>query len=135
MSTFYQLIRKPRFIKPHKIKSPLLRNQPQRRALCVKVTTKSPKKPNSAKRKVAYVSFVKKISQNNLKKIMILVYIPGIKHNLQVNGNVLFRGGRVKDLPGVRYHLIRGVLDFSGVENRKNARSKYGAKKYNIVSK
>nr|YP_003795209.1 ribosomal protein S12 [Proteromonas lacertae]YP_003795235.1 ribosomal protein S12 [Proteromonas lacertae]ADD46347.1 ribosomal protein S12 [Proteromonas lacertae]ADD46373.1 ribosomal protein S12 [Proteromonas lacertae] len=132
MPTFSQLIKNPRIPKLHKIKAPLLINQPQKRAICFRIFIKNPKKPNSAKRKVANVGFIKKLSIFSFKKINVLTYIPGIGNNLQANSNVLFRGGRVKDLPGVRYHLIRGVLDFNGVKDRKNARSKYGTKKFNV---
>lgn len=132
MPTFSQLIKNPRIPKLHKIKALLLVNQPQKRAICFRIFNKNPKKPNSAKRKVANVGFIKKLSIFSFKKVNVLTYIPGIGNHLQANSNVLFRGGRVKDLPGVRYHLIRGVLDFNGVKDRKNARSKYGTKKFNV---
>ncbi len=133
MPTIYQLIRKPRKSKKNKTKSPALqyyfnsvKNRPVyspspfKRGVCVKVFTTTPKKPNSALRKVARVRLT------NGKEVT--AYIPGEGHNLQEHSVVVIRGGRVKDLPGVRYHIIRGVLDFSGVEGRKQQRSKYGAK-------
>jgi len=134
MPTINQLVRKPRKSVKSKTKSPALsrsfnalkiRNintpSPFKRGVCVKVTTKTPKKPNSALRKVARVRLT-----NGME---VWAYIPGIGHNLQEHSVVLIRGGRVKDLPGVRYHIVRGKLDTAGAENRKNGRSKYGAKK------
>jgi small subunit ribosomal protein S12 len=104
-----------------KSKSPALQSNPQKRGVCVRVTTMTPKKPNSALRKIARVRLVQGLE--------VTAYIPGIGHNLQEHSVVLIRGGRVKDLPGVRYHIIRGTLDSMGVERRKSSRSKYGAKK------
>ena len=124
MPTINQLIRrgKGREVQPTKAKSPILDECPQKRGVCLSVTTTSPKKPNSALRKIARV----KLASNGMEGT---VYIPGIGHNLQEHSVVLIRGGRVKDLPGVRYHIIRGTLDTAGVKDRKQARSKYGAKK------
>ena len=121
MPTINQLIRKGRKKVSSKTKSPALKNCPQRRGVCTRVYTTTPKKPNSALRKVARVRLT-----NNME---VTAYIPGEGHNLQEHSIVLIRGGRVKDLPGVRYHIIRGTLDTSGVEERKKGRSKYGAKK------
>ena len=121
MPTISQLVRKGRAAVLTKTKSPALQESPQKRGVCVRVFTQTPKKPNSALRKVARVRLTNGIEVTG--------YIPGIGHNLQENSIVLLRGGRVKDLPGVRYHIIRGVLDTAGVENRKQQRSKYGAKK------
>ncbi|MDY5440447.1 MAG: 30S ribosomal protein S12 [Eubacteriales bacterium] len=121
MPTINQLIRQGRQKQVTKSNSPILENCPQKRGVCLSVTTTSPKKPNSALRKIARVRLV-----NGMEGT---VYIPGIGHNLQEHSVVLMRGGRVKDLPGVRYHIIRGALDAAGVANRKQARSKYGAKK------
>jgi small subunit ribosomal protein S12 len=134
MPTINQLIRKPRKSKVTKSKSPALQrgfnalknratneSSPQKRGVCVKVTTTTPKKPNSALRKIARVRLT-----NGME---VTAYIPGIGHNLQEHSVVMLRGGRVKDLPGVRYHIIRGTLDAAGVTNRKQGRSKYGAKK------
>jgi len=121
MPTVQQLIRLGRKKKRKKTKSPALKNCPQRRGVCVQVRTMTPKKPNSALRKVARVRLTTGIEVTS--------YIPGEGHNLQEHSIVLVRGGRVKDLPGVRYHIVRGALDTSGVENRKKSRSKYGAKK------
>lgn len=121
MPTINQLVRFGRKPKKKKSKSPALQGNPQRRGTCTKVFTTTPKKPNSALRKVARV----KLSNG----IEVTAYIPGIGHNLQEYSNVLVRGGRVKDLPGVKYHIIRGTLDAAGVEGRHQARSKYGAKK------
>src|SRR5204863_1331773 len=104
-----------------KSKSPALKNSPQRRGVCTRVYTTTPKKPNSAMRKVARVKLTTGME--------VTAYIPGEGHNLQEHSIVMIRGGRVKDLPGVRYHIIRGTLDTQGVQNRKQARSKYGAKK------
>ena len=121
MPTINQLIRDKRRAPKHKSKSPALQSCPQRRGVCVRVYTTTPKKPNSALRKVARVRLTNGIEVTG--------YIPGVGHNLQEHSIVLLRGGRVKDLPGVRYHIIRGVLDTAGVENRKQQRSKYGAKR------
>ena len=121
MPTINQLIRKSRTPKEKRNKVPALDACPQRRGVCVRVYTTTPKKPNSAMRKVARV----KLTNGN----EVTAYIPGIGHNLQEHSVVLIRGGRVKDLPGVRYHIIRGTLDAQGVAKRMQARSKYGAKK------
>jgi small subunit ribosomal protein S12 len=121
MPTIQQLVRKGRAKLIDKSKAPALDSCPQRRGVCVRVYTTTPKKPNSAMRKVARVRLT------NGKEVN--AYIPGEGHNLQEHSIVLIRGGRVKDLPGVRYHLIRGALDASGVEGRKQGRSKYGAKR------
>ena len=121
MPTIAQLVRKERKTIKDKTKSPALTNCPQRRGVCTRVYTTSPKKPNSAMRKVARVRLT-----NGFE---VTTYIPGIGHNLQEHSVVLIRGGRVKDLPGVRYHIIRGTLDTAGVANRAQARSKYGAKR------
>ncbi|MCD6453895.1 MAG: 30S ribosomal protein S12 [Candidatus Aminicenantes bacterium] len=121
MPTINQLVRFGRKPKKKKSKSPALQGNPQKRGTCTKVFTTTPKKPNSALRKVARV----KLSNG----IEVTAYIPGIGHNLQEYSNVLVRGGRVKDLPGVKYHIIRGTLDAAGVEGRKQARSKYGTKR------
>jgi len=121
MPTVNQLIRKGRKKQLTKTSSPALQSCPQKRGVCTRVMTFTPKKPNSALRKVARVRL------NN--GIEVTAYIPGIGHNLQEHSVVLVRGGRVKDLPGVRYHIVRGTLDTLGVENRKKARSKYGVKK------
>ena len=120
MPTFNQLVRKGRKQISTKTKSPALQACPQKRGVCVRVYTQTPKKPNSALRKVARVRLTNGIE--------VTTYIPGTGHNLQEHSLVLIRGGRVKDLPGVRYHVIRGTLDTAGVENRRNSRSKYGAK-------
>lgn len=119
--TISQLIRKGRKRIQTKTDSPALRNCPQRRGVCVRVYTTTPKKPNSALRKVARVRLT-----NGME---VTTYIPGEGHNLQEHSIVLIRGGRVKDLPGIRYHVVRGTLDSVGVEARRNGRSKYGAKK------
>jgi len=119
--TVNQLVRKGRMPKKYKSKSPALDGCPQKRGVCVRVFTTTPKKPNSALRKVARVRLT-----NNVE---VTAYIPGIGHNLQEHSIVLIRGGRVKDLPGVRYHIIRGTLDAEGVQNRFQGRSRYGAKK------
>jgi small subunit ribosomal protein S12 len=119
--TIAQLVRKGRESKVTKTKTPALRGAPQRRGVCTRVYTHTPKKPNSALRKVARV----RLSNG----IEVTAYIPGEGHNLQEHSIVLVRGGRVRDLPGVRYHIIRGVHDAQGVADRKQARSKYGAKK------
>lgn len=134
MPTINQLIRKPRSIQKKKTKAQALRigwnnltnrntkdNSPFKRGVCTKVYTTTPKKPNSAVRKVA------KVKLSN--KMEVIAYIPGIGHNLQEHSVVMIRGGRVKDLPGVRYHIVRGKLDTAGVQDRKQSRSKYGAKK------
>ncbi len=121
MPTINQLIRQGRKDKVSKSNSPIMDANPQKRGVCLSVTTTSPKKPNSALRKIARVRLVN--GQEGT------IYIPGIGHNLQEHSVVLIRGGRVRDLPGVRYHIIRGTLDASGVANRKQARSKYGAKR------
>ena len=121
MATINQLIRQGRERAEEKSKSPLLNGCPQKRGVCLNVTTTSPKKPNSAWRKIA------RIRRTNGEEGT--CYIPGEGHNLQEHSVVLIRGGRVRDLPGVRYHIIRGTLDAAGVANRKQARSKYGAKR------
>ncbi len=121
MPTIQQLIRIGRKPAVKKSKSPALRGSPQRRGVCVRVYTTTPKKPNSALRKVARVRLTTGIE--------VTAYIPGIGHNLQEHSVVLIRGGRVKDLPGVRYHIIRGTLDTAGTRNRRQGRSKYGAKR------
>lgn len=121
MVTINQLVRNPRKPVKYKSKSPALKGCPQRRGVCTRVYIMTPKKPNSALRKVAKV----KLTSGQ----EVTCYIPGIGHNLQEHSIVLVRGGRVKDLPGVRYHIIRGVLDAAGVENRRQGRSKYGAKR------
>jgi small subunit ribosomal protein S12 len=121
MPTINQLIRRSRQAQKYKSKSPALDACPQRRGVCTRVFTTTPKKPNSALRKVARVRLSNGFEVNS--------YIPGIGHNLQEHSVVLVRGGRVKDLPGVRYHIVRGVLDTQGVANRMRARSKYGAKR------
>ena len=134
MPTFNQLVRKGRQVKEHKSTAPALQKRqnllkkvsidqssPQKRGVCVSVKTATPKKPNSALRKIARV----RLSNG----IEVTAYIPGEGHNLQEHSVVLIRGGRVKDVPGVRYHIVRGTLDTAGVNNRKQARSKYGAKR------
>lgn len=121
MPTINQLVRKGRKRKVVKSTAPALQECPQRRGVCTRVYTTTPKKPNSALRKVARVRLTNGIE--------ITSYIPGVGHNLQEHSVVLVRGGRVKDLPGVRYHMVRGALDLAGVKNRKQARSKYGAKR------
>jgi small subunit ribosomal protein S12 len=121
MPTINQLVRKGRRIQKSRTKSPVLEGCAQKRGVCLQVKTMTPKKPNSALRKIARVRL------SNGKEIT--AYIPGEGHNLQEHSIVLIRGGRVRDLPGVRYHIIRGVLDSQGVEDRKQSRSKYGAKK------
>lgn len=120
MPTINQLVRIGRRTPRRRTKSPALRGSPQRRGVCIRVYTTTPKKPNSALRKVARIRLTNGIEVTS--------YIPGIGHNLQEHSIVLIRGGRVKDLPGVRYHIIRGVLDAAGVENRRQGRSRYGAK-------
>jgi small subunit ribosomal protein S12 len=119
--TIAQLVRKGRETKSEKTKTPALKGSPQRRGVCTRVFTHTPKKPNSALRKVARVRLTTGVE--------VTAYIPGIGHNLQEHSIVLVRGGRVRDLPGVRYKIIRGALDASGVVNRKQARSRYGAKR------
>lgn len=121
MPTINQLVRKGRVVVTSKNKAPALDACPQKRGVCTRVYTTTPKKPNSALRKVARVKLT-----NGME---VTAYIPGEGHNLQEHSIVLIRGGRVKDLPGVRYHIIRGTLDTSGVEDRKKGRSKYGTKK------
>lgn len=121
MPTIQQLIRKSRVRKARKSKSPALDSCPQKRGVCIQVKTMTPKKPNSALRKIARVRLSNKVEVTS--------YIPGEGHNLQEHSIVLVRGGRVKDLPGVRYHTVRGTLDAAGVNNRKKSRSKYGTKK------
>jgi small subunit ribosomal protein S12 len=121
MPTINQLIRKERAKAKKKNKTPALQNSPQKRGVCVRVYTTTPKKPNSALRKVARVRLTNGIEVTS--------YIPGVGHNLQEHSVVLIRGGRVKDLPGVRYHIIRGTMDTAGVDDRRRGRSKYGAKK------
>jgi small subunit ribosomal protein S12 len=119
--TIQQLVRKGRQDKVSKNKTPALKGSPQRRGVCTRVYTTTPKKPNSALRKVARVRLT-----NGLE---VIAYIPGVGHNLQEHSVVLIRGGRVKDLPGVRYHIVRGTLDSIGVQERRQGRSKYGAKR------
>ena len=121
MPTINQLVRKGRAKIARKAATPALANSPQRRGVCVRVYTSTPKKPNSALRKVARVRLTSGYEVTS--------YIPGVGHNLQEHSVVLVRGGRVKDLPGVRYHIIRGTLDAVGVQDRKQGRSKYGAKR------
>ena len=121
MPTINQLVRKRRKKQVKRSDTPALQNCPQRRGVCVRVYTTTPKKPNSALRKVARVRLTNGIEVTS--------YIPGIGHNLQEHSVVLIRGGRVKDLPGVRYHVVRGTLDALGVSDRKQGRSKYGAKR------
>ena len=121
MPTIEQLVRNGRKRPRVKQKSPALKGSPQRRGVCTRVYTMTPKKPNSALRKVARVRLTNGIEVTS--------YIPGVGHNLQEHSVVLIRGGRVKDLPGVRYHIIRGTLDSIGVQDRRQGRSKYGAKK------
>ena len=124
MPTIQQLVRLERKKYNKKTKSPALKGCPQRRGVCTRVYTTTPKKPNSALRKVARVRLTSGFE--------ITAYIPGIGHNIQENSVVLIRGGRVKDLPGVRYHIVRGTLDSAGVKERKKSRSKYGTKKPKI---
>ena len=121
MPTINQLIRGARVKKRYKTSAPALQGSPQKRGVCTRVYTSTPKKPNSALRKVARVRL-----SNGYE---VTTYIPGVGHNLQEHSVVLIRGGRVKDLPGVRYHILRGVLDTQGVKDRKQRRSKYGAKR------
>ena len=121
MPTINQLVRKGRMSLTKKSTAPALQESPQKRGVCTRVYTATPKKPNSALRKVARVRLTNAIE--------VTAYIPGIGHNLQEHSVVLIRGGRVKDLPGVRYHIVRGALDTAGLQNRMQSRSKYGAKK------
>jgi small subunit ribosomal protein S12 len=121
MPTTSQLIRKPRTSRENQSKSPALEECPQRRGVCTRVSTTTPKKPNSALRKIARIRLTNGYEVTG--------YIPGEGHNLQEHSVVLIRGGRVKDLPGVRYHIVRGALDTQGVKNRRQGRSKYGAKR------
>lgn len=121
MPTIQQLVRSERKKENNKTKSPALKSCPQRRGVCTRVYTTTPKKPNSALRKVARVRLTSGFE--------VTAYIPGIGHNIQEHSVVLIRGGRVKDLPGVRYHVVRGTLDSAGVRERTNSRSKYGTKK------
>nr|YP_009399169.1 ribosomal protein S12 [Taenioma perpusillum]ARW68566.1 ribosomal protein S12 [Taenioma perpusillum] len=121
MPTIQQLVRSERNKDKKKTKSPALKSCPQRRGVCTRVYTTTPKKPNSALRKVARVRLTSGFE--------VTAYIPGIGHNIQEHSVVLIRGGRVKDLPGVRYHIVRGTLDSAGVKDRENGRSKYGSKK------
>jgi len=121
MPTINQLVRRARQRAQKKTKTPALKGAPQKRGVCTRVYTTTPTKPNSALRKVARVRLTTGIE--------VTAYIPGVGHNLQEHSVVLVRGGRVKDLPGVRYHIVRGTLDTLGVEDRKKSRSKYGAKK------
>lgn len=121
MPTINQLVKNGRQKMSRKTTAPALKNCPQKRGVCVRVYTTTPKKPNSALRKVARVRLT-----NGME---VTSYIPGVGHNLQEHSMVLIRGGRVKDLPGVRYHIVRGILDSVGVQNRKQSRSKYGAKR------
>ncbi len=121
MPTINQLIRKARCKSKKKAKTPALQGAPQKRGVCVRVYTSTPKKPNSALRKVARVRLTNGIEVTS--------YIPGTGHNLQEHSVVLIRGGRVKDLPGVRYHVVRGTMDTTGVDDRRQGRSKYGAKR------
>ena len=121
MPTISQLVRKGREVVKGRTKSPALNSCPQKRGVCVRVYTSTPKKPNSALRKVARVRLTNGIE--------VTTYIPGVGHNLQEHSIVMIRGGRVKDLPGVRYHVVRGTLDAVGVEGRRKSRSKYGTKR------
>jgi small subunit ribosomal protein S12 len=123
--TVSQLVRMGREAELSKSKSPALQMSPQRRGVCIQVKTTTPKKPNSALRKIARVRLTNSIE--------VTAYIPGIGHNLQEHSVVLIRGGRVKDLPGIRYHIVRGTLDTAGVQDRKRGRSKYGAKRPKAV--
>ena len=125
MPTINQLVRKGREKLKKKTSTPALKSCPQKRGVCIRVYTTTPKKPNSALRKVARVRLTNGIE--------VTTYIPGVGHNLQEHSVVLIRGGRVKDLPGVRYHVVRGTLDSVGVQDRRQGRSKYGAKKTEIV--
>lgn len=126
MPTINQLVKYGRRAFKRKTKSPALMNSPQKRGVCLQVKTQTPKKPNSALRKVARVRLT-----NGME---VTTYIPGVGHNLQEHSIVLIRGGRVKDLPGVRYHIVRGILDTAGVTDRKKSRSKYGAKRPKVAA-
>jgi len=126
MPTINQLVRHPRKTVVKKTKAPALQSNPQKRGVCTRVWTVTPKKPNSALRKVARVRLTNSIE--------VTAYIPGVGHNLQEHSVVLIRGGRVKDLGGVRYHILRGVMDTSGVDNRRQGRSKYGAKRPKVAT-
>jgi len=121
MPTINQLCKKPRLKKKNRNKTPALQNCPQKKGVCIKIFLMTPKKPNSALRKLA------RIRLTNEKRVS--AYIPGEGHNLQEYSTILIRGGRVKDLPGIKYHIIRGKLDLQGLANRKTSRSKYGSKK------
>jgi len=121
MPTINQLVKHGRGVQRRRVTAPALQRSPQKRGVCTRVYTQTPKKPNSALRKVARVRLTNSIE--------VTTYIPGIGHNLQEHSVVLIRGGRVKDLPGVRYHVVRGTLDSIGVQDRKQGRSKYGAKR------
>jgi len=125
MPTINQLIKHGRRKPKKKIKTPALQGSPQKRGVCIRVYTSTPKKPNSALRKVARVRLTNGIEVTS--------YIPGMGHNLQEHSVVLIRGGRVKDLPGVRYHIIRGTMDTTGVDDRRQGRSKYGAKRPKVI--
>lgn len=125
MVTVNQLLKKKRWQNPCKTKKSVIDNSPQNAGICIRVFTRAPKKPNSASRKVAFIRF--------RKGFKVFAYIPGEGHSLQEHSVVLVRGGRVKDLPGVKYHLIRGVFGLDAVKNRKQGRSKYGAKKPNKI--
>ena len=127
MPTISQLVRKSREVLEKKSTAPALKECPQKRGVCTRVYTTTPKKPNSALRKVARVRLTNSIE--------VTAYIPGIGHNLQEHSVVLIRGGRVKDLPGVRYHIVRGALDTAGVQKRNQGRSKYGAKRAKAAAK
>lgn len=127
MPTINQLVKQGRRVPGRKTKAPALSKCPQRRGVCIRVYTTTPKKPNSALRKVARVKLTSGME--------VTAYIPGVGHNLQEHSIVLIRGGRVKDLPGVRYHIVRGCLDTTGVNDRKQSRSKYGAKKSKVPTK
>ncbi|MDY6879839.1 MAG: 30S ribosomal protein S12 [Desulfatiglans sp.] len=125
MPTINQLIKHGRRKPKKKVKTPALQGSPQKRGVCIRVYTSTPKKPNSALRKVARVRLTNGIEVTS--------YIPGMGHNLQEHSVVLIRGGRVKDLPGVRYHIIRGTMDTTGVDDRRQGRSKYGAKRPKVI--
>lgn len=127
MPTISQLVRKSRELTVKKSTAPALRECPQKRGVCTRVYTTTPKKPNSALRKVARVRLTNSVE--------VTAYIPGIGHNLQEHSVVLVRGGRVKDLPGVRYHIVRGALDTAGVQKRNQSRSKYGTKRPKVAAK
>jgi len=127
MPTINQIVRQGRAQVSYKSKSPILKSNPQKRGVCLSVKTQTPKKPNSALRKIARVRLTSGAEGT--------CYIPGIGHNLQEHSVVLIRGGRVRDLPGVRYHIIRGTLDASGVDGRKQGRSLYGAKRQKAAAK